>query len=73
MKLVDKKGFINFNDGFLFYGEPSKIIRTDANEHENTPYYRHSVWLAKDYIKNLETGEITEISRKKLYELNIEL
>ena len=73
MKLVDKKGYINFHDSFLFEGEPSYISQTNANEHPNTPYYKYSVWLAIDLVKNLETGKVTEVSRKKLYELNIEL
>ena len=73
MKLVNKNGSINPHDSFTYQNKKLRVIGTNANEHPNTPAYRHSVWLAIDLIKNLETGKVTEVSRKKLFELNIEL
>jgi hypothetical protein len=73
MKLVDNKGYINPHKLFTYQNKLLMVIGTSANEHPNTPTYRHSVWLAIDLIKNLETGKVTEVSRKKLFELNIEL
>ena len=73
MKLVNKNGSINPHESFTYQNKKLRVIGTNANEHPNTPAYRHSVWIAKDLIKNLETGKVTEVSRKKLYELNIEL
>ena len=73
MKLINKNGSINPHESFTYQNKLLRVIGTSANEHENTPTYRHSVWLAIDLIKNLETGKVTEVSRKKLFELNIEL
>ena len=73
MKLVNKDGSIKPHEYFVYNKKMLQVICTESTEHPNTPFYNHSVWMAKDFIKNLETGKITEVSRKKLFELKIEL
>ena len=63
MNLVNEDGSITPHDEFIYQGKRLKVVMTNIGD--------YSVWSAIDSVKNLETNKITEVTRRQLHKLNV--
>jgi hypothetical protein len=66
--LINDNGSINVHEVFHIKGSDKRlrIVGTTSTEKDEQSF-KKSPWNAKDTVKNLDTGKLTEIDRRELY------